>query len=203
MAERRLSILLALADRERAEDLAVHLAEEHGMLVALAGELDPEDHGVEHYDAVLAAEPVDDETPHVILGERPVGEEAAGNIFAVLPSSTGDGLVGAALRLAAAGYRISKTASGRTTTHTDDLQPINGNAGPAPATVRAAIVLTQREKQVVALLAEGASNKLIARRLGISVHTAKFHVAAILQKLGAVNRTDAIAIAMREGLILV
>ena len=67
----------------------------------------------------------------------------------------------------------------------------------------AAVVLTQREKQVVALLAEGASNKLIARRLGISVHTAKFHVAAILQKLGAVNRTDAIAIAMREGLVLV
>ena len=64
-------------------------------------------------------------------------------------------------------------------------------------------MLTQREKQVVALLAEGASNKLIARRLGISVHTAKFHVAAILHKLGAVNRTDAIAIAMREGLILV
>ena len=54
MAERRLSILLALADRERAEDLAVHLAEEHGMLVTLAGELDPDDHAVEHYDAVLA-----------------------------------------------------------------------------------------------------------------------------------------------------
>ena len=67
----------------------------------------------------------------------------------------------------------------------------------------AAVVLTQREKQVIALLAEGASNKLIARRLDISVHTAKFHVAAILEKLGAVNRTDAIAIAMREGLVLV
>ena len=56
---------------------------------------------------------------------------------------------------------------------------------------------------MIALLAEGASNKLIARRLDISVHTAKFHVAAILEKLGAVNRTDAIAIAMREGLVLV
>ena len=43
MAERRLSILLALADRERAEDLAVHLAEEHGMAATLAGELDPDD----------------------------------------------------------------------------------------------------------------------------------------------------------------
>ena len=53
MAERRLSILIALASRERAEDLAVHLAEEHGMVATLAGELDPEDHAVEHYDAVL------------------------------------------------------------------------------------------------------------------------------------------------------
>jgi DNA-binding NarL/FixJ family response regulator len=188
VAERRLSILLALADRERAEDFAVHLAEEHGMLVTLAGELDPEDHAGEHYDAVLAAEPIDDETPHVILSEQPASEEMTGNIFAVLPPSTGDALVGAALRLAAAGYRIAPAGS----------LPPTGKALPTGA-----IVLTQREKQVLALLAEGASNKLIARRLAISVHTAKFHVAAILQKLGAVNRTDAIAIAMREGLILV
>ena len=188
MAERRLSILLALADRERAEDFAVHIAEDHGMLVTLASELDADDHAGEHYDAVLAAEPVDGATPHVILGDRPAGESAADNIVAVLPSAAGDALVGAALRLAAAGYRIAPAGS---------LPP----TGKAPPT--GAIVLTQREKQVVALLAEGASNKLIARRLGISVHTAKFHVAAILQKLGAVNRTDAIASAMREGLILV
>jgi DNA-binding CsgD family transcriptional regulator len=187
MAERRLSILLALADRERAEDLAVHLVEEHGMLATVAGEIDPDDPAGEHYDAVLAAEPVDDETPHVILGDRPAGEEMTGNIFAILPTSSGDALIAAALRLAAAGYRIALAAS---------LPPTGVALGTA-------VVLTQREKQVVALLAEGASNKLIARRLGISVHTAKFHVAAILQKLGAVNRTDAIAIAMREGLILV
>ena len=204
MAERRLSILLALADHERAEDLAIHLAEEHGMVVTLAGELDPEDHAVEHYDAVLAAEPIDAETPHVILDDSTAGEHAEGNVFAVLPRSAADPLVGAALRLAAAGYRISQAAPGRTArVQADDVQPMNGSAGLPAARLSGAIVLTQREKQVVALLAEGASNKLIARRLGISVHTAKFHVAAILQKLGAVNRTDAIAIAMREGLVLV
>lgn len=204
MAERRLSILLALADRERAEDFAIHLAEEHGMIVTLAGELDPEDHAVEHYDAVLAAEPVDDETPHVILDDGTAGEPAADNVFAVLPRSAGDALVGAALRLAAAGYRVSQAAPARTVPgQADDLQRSNGSTGLPAARFSGSIVLTQREKQVVALLAEGASNKLIARRLGISVHTAKFHVAAILQKLGAVNRTDAIAIAMREGLILV
>lgn len=200
MAARRLSILVALAERERAEDFAVHLSEEQGMVVTLAGELDPEDQAVEHYDAVLAAEPVDDETPHVILGERPIGEDAGGNIFAVLPPSADAALTGAALRLAAAGYRTAPAGplrGGRARAVSPDFPMI-----PA-AGVAGAIVLTQREKQVVALLAEGASNKLIARRLGISVHTAKFHVAAILQKLGAVNRTDAIAIAMREGLILV
>lgn len=63
--------------------------------------------------------------------------------------------------------------------------------------------LSQRERQVAALLVEGASNKVIARALGISVHTAKFHVAAVLEKLGARNRADAVAIALREGLVAV
>jgi DNA-binding NarL/FixJ family response regulator len=62
-------------------------------------------------------------------------------------------------------------------------------------------VLTAREQQVVDLLVEGASNKVIARRLDISVHTAKFHVAAVLEKLGARNRSDAVAIALRDGLV--
>jgi DNA-binding CsgD family transcriptional regulator len=61
--------------------------------------------------------------------------------------------------------------------------------------------LTQRELQVLALLAEGASNKEIARRLGISVHTAKFHVGSVLDKLDATGRTDAVAHAARLGVI--
>ena len=61
--------------------------------------------------------------------------------------------------------------------------------------------LTPRELEVLALLAEGASNKVIARRLGISVHTAKFHVASLLDKLDAVGRTDAVAHAARRGVI--
>ena len=61
--------------------------------------------------------------------------------------------------------------------------------------------LTQRELEVLALLAEGASNKQIAQRLGISVHTAKFHVGAVLDKLDAIGRTDAVAQAARLGII--
>lgn len=63
-------------------------------------------------------------------------------------------------------------------------------------------LLTARELDVLKLLAEGASNKLIARRLGISFHTAKFHVASIAAKLDATGRTDAVAQAVRLGLIL-
>jgi len=61
--------------------------------------------------------------------------------------------------------------------------------------------LTERERQVVQLLAEGLSNKLIADRLGISDHTAKFHVNGVMVKLGASTRTEAVVEAVRRGLI--
>lgn len=62
--------------------------------------------------------------------------------------------------------------------------------------------LTPREHEVLELLATGASNKMIARRLGISVATAKFHVAALLDKLGAHGRSDAVAIGVRKGVLM-
>lgn len=62
-------------------------------------------------------------------------------------------------------------------------------------------MLTPREVEVLALMAEGASNKMIARSLGISVHTAKFHVGSLLDKLDATGRTDAVAHAARLGVI--
>jgi DNA-binding CsgD family transcriptional regulator len=62
--------------------------------------------------------------------------------------------------------------------------------------------LTPREREVLVLLAEGATNKTIARRLGISVHTAKFHVGSLIDKLDAAGRTDAVAHAARLGVIV-
>jgi DNA-binding NarL/FixJ family response regulator len=62
--------------------------------------------------------------------------------------------------------------------------------------------LTAREQEVLQLVAEGLSNKLIAGRLGISEHTAKFHVNSILGKLGAQTRAEAVAHAARLGLLL-
>ena len=61
--------------------------------------------------------------------------------------------------------------------------------------------LTRRETDVLQLLAEGLPNKSIAARLDVSDQTVKFHVASILSKLGATNRTDAVRRALRRGLI--
>jgi DNA-binding CsgD family transcriptional regulator len=74
-------------------------------------------------------------------------------------------------------------------------------ATTAPRQVDDEVALTARELEVLALLAEGASNKLIARRLGISTHTAKYHVASLLDKLDAVTRTDAVMNAARMGVL--
>jgi DNA-binding CsgD family transcriptional regulator len=93
------------------------------------------------------------------------------------------------------------------------VSPENASIAVADAEVTAAPIdgertsatsgsqLTPREREVLALLAEGASNKTIARRLGISVHTAKFHVGSLLDKLDATGRTDAVAHAARLGVI--
>lgn len=63
--------------------------------------------------------------------------------------------------------------------------------------------LTTRELEVLRLLAEGLGNKEIASCLNISEHTAKFHVASILGKLGATTRTEAVTLGIRYGLIMI
>ena len=53
------------------------------------------------------------------------------------------------------------------------------------------------------MLADGAANKAIAWKLGISEHTVKFHVASVLGKLGASTRTEAVTIGIRKGLVMI
>ncbi|MEO8483998.1 MAG: response regulator transcription factor [Acidobacteriota bacterium] len=63
--------------------------------------------------------------------------------------------------------------------------------------------LTPREMDVLQQLAEGLPNKTIAKRLGISDQTVKFHLASICGKLGAQNRTDAVRLAIQRGIIAI
>jgi DNA-binding NarL/FixJ family response regulator len=83
--------------------------------------------------------------------------------------------------------------------HAEPIRPINGDR--AVATDPLVEALTPRERDVLALVAEGLPNKAIAAALGISDQTVKFHVAAIIGKLGATNRTDAVRRAVRRGLV--
>jgi DNA-binding NarL/FixJ family response regulator len=64
-------------------------------------------------------------------------------------------------------------------------------------------LLTEREREVLALLAQGKSNKAIANTLVITERTAKFHVSSIMRKLGASNRTEAVTLAAQQGLVRV
>lgn len=72
---------------------------------------------------------------------------------------------------------------------------------PEAAPAKLGCDLTDREQEVMALLAEGLSNAEIAQRLGISLSTAKHHVRAILSKLDAANRAEAVALALQHDLI--
>ena len=96
---------------------------------------------------------------------------------------------------------IEAAANGLFVLHPDEVRP-----EPAPRTQAATVELsepfTARERQVLGMLGAGLGNKEIASRLKISEHTAKFHVASILGKLGASSRTEAVAIGLRRGLIL-
>ncbi len=76
----------------------------------------------------------------------------------------------------------------------DLVQAILEGKGPAP--------LTEREQEVLRLMAEGLSNKEIAARLGCSERTVAFHVGNILQKLGAVSRTEAVVKAKERGMLI-
>jgi DNA-binding NarL/FixJ family response regulator len=109
---------------------------------------------------------------------------------AALPSAATPAQIAAAIHAAAAGLAAIPVA---------DMAALV----PAAEIPPAAEPLTPREMDVLEMLAEGLSNKMIAYRLNISGHTAKFHVNAILAKLGAGTRTEAVMRGIRLGLIQV
>jgi DNA-binding CsgD family transcriptional regulator len=117
------------------------------------------------------------EAAAVVIGEAP--GPGVLDVSALPPDAPVD-LVLAAAVVTAAGFRL-----------------VPGEPGREPGDVPR---LTPREREVLGLMVEGASNKAIARTLGFSARTAKFHVGAVLGKLGARNRAEAVARALREGI---
>jgi DNA-binding NarL/FixJ family response regulator len=114
---------------------------------------------------------------------------------AILPRSAGGAEIAAAI---AAGGRDLATLPRRLIEALIDTGANDADEAPQDG----GVALTPRELEVLNAMADGASNKVIARRLGISFHTAKFHVAAILAKLDADSRTEAVARAAHLGLVM-
>jgi DNA-binding CsgD family transcriptional regulator len=161
-------------------------------------------------DVIIADHATGDAAPVIALA--PAQEAAAwpSNVRAVLPTAVDATLLGAAITVVAAGLTIApiRGAADQVTTgrwaegfEAEAFDP--AGAEEEAAAHEDSVVLTAREREVLALLAAGASNKAIARALGVSVHTAKFHVASLTEKLGARGRLEAVAIALRAGLIMV
>ncbi len=122
------------------------------------------------------------------LAEQPVLRLAEGvdDAGSLLPPTLSPLQLDAALRAVAAGLRVS-------------LPAVPGFAEAEPARPP----LTPRELEILRCLGEGMSNKAVARRLGISAHTVKFHLEAVFAKLPASSRAEAVAKGLRRGLILV
>jgi two-component system, NarL family, response regulator YdfI len=100
---------------------------------------------------------------------------------------------------------IESTYSGLVVLEPDVIETVLGGLRLTTADSLKALsqALTEREIQVLQLLAEGVGNKVIATHLNISEHTVKFHISSVLSKMGAASRTEAVTQGIRNGLILI
>ncbi len=156
-------------------------------------------------DVVLAAASQDEIAPphegsppgYVLLGGGPAPgwtrEALRAGVRAILPADVSPAGILAAIEAAAGGLAIIDPL---------ELDRLLGNTSTAQPLAAETSALTDREREVLSLMAEGAANKTIAWKLDISEHTVKFHVASILAKLNAQSRTEAVTIGIRKGLVL-
>ncbi|MGH7040201.1 MAG: helix-turn-helix domain-containing protein [Stellaceae bacterium] len=119
--------------------------------------------------------------PIVALGAAEAGQAG------LLPVDATPAQIDAALRAAAAGLVVRAGESRRPA-----FRALAEAAAP---------LLSPREAQILALIGDGLSNKEVARRLGISGHTVKFHIESLFRKLAAGNRAEAVRKGLRQGLI--
>jgi DNA-binding NarL/FixJ family response regulator len=121
--------------------------------------------------------------------ERIIGAVEAGAAGYLLKGAPRAELFAAVRTVAAGGSLLAAVASSAV------LRRVRGQAPAAGPT------LTPRERAVLDALALGLGNKQIAARLGVSERTVKFHVSSLFAKLGAGNRTEAVTLAARAGLV--
>jgi DNA-binding NarL/FixJ family response regulator len=155
-------------------------------------------------DIVLADRPPATALPVIALASNALRENPTAlreawpsDVRAIVPGDLDAATLAAVVAVVAAGFTVMPRDKAGAWAESADVDLLGEDAfGEPPA------ALTPREREVLTLLTEGASNKAIARALGVSVHTAKFHVASLADKLGAKGRVEAVAIAIRSGLVI-
>jgi DNA-binding NarL/FixJ family response regulator len=169
------------------------LAEKHDLDVVLSGEVPEADladwQARRHRPAWIVFAATAD--------ERASLEALGAGASAVLPRSADPAEIVGAIRALASGFMVLQPSvlAALLDERATPVEPPNGDADGIPR-------LTAREIEVLAAMADGASNKEIARRLNISFYTVKFHVAAILDKLDAESRTEAVVKASQLGIVM-
>jgi DNA-binding NarL/FixJ family response regulator len=116
-------------------------------------------------------------------------------VRAVLPRDASTAETAAAVEAAAAGLLVLHASAVPVLAPRRAAGSRRADGGGGP--------LTPRELEVLGMMAEGMGNRAIAGHLGISTHTVKFHIAVILDKLGARRRAEAVAVGIRQGLLMV
>ena len=125
--------------------------------------------------------------PVVLLTDQSVSSMVRQGARGVLPPNATPLEIRAALEAAAAGLLV--------------LPAQEAETWPAPSFVTTDATITNREREVLRLLAEGVGNKEIAWRLSITEHTVKFHVSSLMSKLNAGSRTEAVTQGIRRGYV--
>jgi two-component system, NarL family, nitrate/nitrite response regulator NarL len=194
---RAIRVAVHVADRALRERMTRALGEAGDFALAGLGDAD----------VTIADRAADVAGPVIALAPTalvPTAEVAAWrcDVRAVVPADVDATTLGAVITVIAAGLSVAPPDPGRGSGNRAGIWAETLDHSGAEDEAHA-VILTPREREVLTLLAAGASNKAIARALGLSVHTAKFHVASLIEKLGAGGRLEAVAIAIRTGLVMV
>lgn len=147
-------------------------------------------------------------TKVIILSPDPNDEELfevirTAAVACVRKNSTADELIGTIRRAANGEYPINESVITRPTVAKHVLRQFQEIASPGGSMEGVVAPLTHRETQILSRIADGNTNKQIARILSISEQTIKNHVSAILRKLNANDRAHAVVLAIRHGWISV
>lgn len=158
------------------------------------------DPGARPAETVLRALPQAPRLPPVVLLAGELAPAAfvrllRAGVRAILPRDASAPEIAAGIEAVAAGLVVLHPSAPIAVTRTPSARRAGDEAGTDP--------LTPRELEILTMMAEGLGNRAIAQGLGISTHTVKFHIAAILDKLNARSRTEAVTTGMRRGLLMV